>query len=180
MDQLSDARDVVRAARSIAVLTGAGVSAESGIPTFRSNGGYWQQHRFEDLATPDAFHRDPNFVWTWYEERRRGIAATKPNPGHYALVEMEKRSPAFTLITQNWMASTTSPDHAISSSSTAISGCSAASAAVAKKRCATNWRRSRRTAIAGACFVPESCGSESRCRKAQSKPLPTRCERVMS
>jgi NAD-dependent deacetylase len=84
-----------------AVLTGAGVSAESGIPTFRSNGGYWKQYRFEDLATPAAFARDPKFVWTWYEERRRTIAAARPNAGHLALAEMEKRAASFTLITQN-------------------------------------------------------------------------------
>jgi NAD-dependent deacetylase len=85
----------------IAVLTGAGVSAESGIPTFRSNGGYWRRHRFEDLATPEGFARDPKFVWTWYEERRRAIAAARPNAGHEALAEMEKRVASFTLITQN-------------------------------------------------------------------------------
>jgi NAD-dependent deacetylase len=92
---------LLKSAAKVAVLTGAGVSAESGIPTFRSNGGYWQQHRFEDLATPQAFAHDPKFVWTWYEERRRAIAQAKPNPGHYALVELEKRKPDFTLITQN-------------------------------------------------------------------------------
>ncbi len=85
----------------VAVLTGAGVSAESGIPTFRSNGGYWRRHRFEDLATPEAFARDPQFVWTWYEERRRAIAVARPNAGHKALAEMEKRVASFTLITQN-------------------------------------------------------------------------------
>jgi NAD-dependent deacetylase len=85
----------------IAVLTGAGVSAESGIPTFRSNGGYWQHHRFEDLATWQGFQRDPKFVWTWYEERRRAIATARPNAGHYALAEMERRVASFTLITQN-------------------------------------------------------------------------------
>ncbi len=83
------------------MLTGAGVSAESGIPTFRSSGGYWQQHRFEDLATPEGFARDPKFVWTWYEERRRAIAGARPNAGHEALAEMEKRMASFTLITQN-------------------------------------------------------------------------------
>lgn len=98
---VDDARDRVLAARSIAVLTGAGVSAESGIPTFRSNGGYWRKFRFEDLATPQAFARDPKFVWAWYEERRRAIAASQPNAGHEALVAMENRTPSFTLITQN-------------------------------------------------------------------------------
>jgi NAD-dependent deacetylase len=56
---------LLKPSSKVAVLTGAGVSAESGIPTFRSNGGYWQQHRFEDLATPQGFARDPKFVWTW-------------------------------------------------------------------------------------------------------------------
>jgi NAD-dependent deacetylase len=85
----------------VAVLTGAGVSAESGIPTFRSNGGFWNQYRLEDLATPQAFARDPKFVWNWYEERRRGIAKARPNAGHEALAEMERRVASFTLITQN-------------------------------------------------------------------------------
>ena len=98
---LEAARKLLKSAANVAVLTGAGVSAESGIPTFRSNGGFWQQYRFEDLATPQAFARDPKFVWTWYEERRRAIARTKPNPGHFALAELERQKPKFTLITQN-------------------------------------------------------------------------------
>jgi NAD-dependent deacetylase len=92
---------LLKSAAKVAVLTGAGVSAESGIPTFRGSGGYWQQHRFEDLATPQAFARDPAFVWRWYEERRRAIAQARPNAGHYALVELEKQKADFTLITQN-------------------------------------------------------------------------------
>jgi NAD-dependent deacetylase len=95
------ARAVLAGARAVAVLTGAGVSAESGIPTFRSNGGYWRTHRFEDLATPQGFARDPKFVWEWYEERRRAVAEAAPNAGHLALVELERRVAAFTLITQN-------------------------------------------------------------------------------
>lgn len=95
------ANQLLKSAGKVAVLTGAGVSAESGIPTFRSNGGYWKQYRFEDLATPEAFARDPKFVWTWYEERRRAIAKAQPNAGHYALAELEKQKPVFTLITQN-------------------------------------------------------------------------------
>ena len=100
---IDQARVAVRKAKRLSVLTGAGVSAESGIPTFRSNGGYWQTARFEDLATPQGFARDPKFVWQWYEERRRGIAAAQPNAGHFALAELEKRmgTAAFTLITQN-------------------------------------------------------------------------------
>jgi NAD-dependent deacetylase len=92
---------LLNSATNVAVLTGAGVSAESGLPTFRSNGGYWRTHRFEDLATPEGFARDPKFVWTWYEERRRAIAQAKPNPGHHALAALEKQKPFFTLITQN-------------------------------------------------------------------------------
>ena len=98
---LEAARDQLRTARSVSVLTGAGVSVESGIPTFRSNGGFWQNNRFEDLATPAGFARDPKFVWEWYEERRRGIAATQPNAAHFAIAELERRTPQFTLITQN-------------------------------------------------------------------------------
>src|SRR6185437_17091305 len=97
---LEEARAAVLGAKRIAVLTGAGVSAESGIPTFRSNGGFWRNNRFQDLATPEGFARDPKFVWQWYEERRRGIAATQPNAAHFAIAELERRTPQFTLITQ--------------------------------------------------------------------------------
>lgn len=94
-------REWLKQARSIAVLTGAGVSAESGVPTFRGNNGLWRQRRAEDLATPAAFERDPQLVWGWYNWRRSVLAGAKPNPGHYALAELEKRSSNFTLITQN-------------------------------------------------------------------------------
>ena len=95
------ARWLLKFAGSVAVLTGSGVSAESGIPTFRSDGGYWRKYSFQDLATPEAFARDPKLVWTWYEERRRGIATAKPNDGHHALRALEQSKPIFTLITQN-------------------------------------------------------------------------------
>jgi NAD-dependent deacetylase len=94
-------RKKLKQARSIAVLTGAGVSAESGIPTFRGPGGLWKQFRAEDLATPGAFARDPKLVWEWYDWRRGLIAAAQPNQGHIALAELESRTPNFTLITQN-------------------------------------------------------------------------------
>ena len=94
-------REWLRNASSIAVLTGAGVSAESGVPTFRGNNGLWRQYRAEDLATPGAFARDPKLVWEWYDWRRSLIAEAKPNPGHYALAEAETRARKFTLITQN-------------------------------------------------------------------------------
>ncbi len=85
----------------MAVLTGAGISAESGVATFRGPGGLWKQFRPEDLATPEAFARDPRLVWEWYDWRRSRLATLSPNPGHYALAELERRKPGFTLITQN-------------------------------------------------------------------------------
>lgn len=86
----------------IVVLTGAGVSAESGVPTFRdAQTGFWSQFDPQELATPQAFQRNPDLVWNWYEWRRELISRAKPNAGHYALVEMERRFPDFILITQN-------------------------------------------------------------------------------
>lgn len=88
--------------RRVVALTGAGISAESGIPTFRGADGFWKRYRPEDLATPEAFARDPRLVWEWYLFRRQLIAEAKPNAGHYALFELEKMLDGqFTLITQN-------------------------------------------------------------------------------
>ena len=94
-------REWLKEAKSVAVLTGAGVSAESGIPTFRGAQGLWKQFRAEELATPEAFARDPKLVWEWYDWRRSVIAQAQPNAGHRALAETEARVPQFTLITQN-------------------------------------------------------------------------------
>ncbi len=94
-------REWLTAAASVAVLTGAGISAESGIPTFRGPGGLWRTYRAEDLATPQAFARDPQLSWEWYDWRRANIATAQPNAGHLALAELERRVPGFTLITQN-------------------------------------------------------------------------------
>jgi NAD-dependent deacetylase len=85
----------------VAVLTGAGVSAESGVPTFRGEGGLWRSYRAEDLATPQAFRRDPVLVWEWYDWRRGLIGACQPNAAHDTLAEMERALPDLTLITQN-------------------------------------------------------------------------------
>lgn len=83
-------------------LTGAGVSQESGLRTFRdAQTGLWAQYRPEELASPEAFARDPKLIWDWYAWRREAVKAVRPNAGHYALVEMEGRVPQFTLITQN-------------------------------------------------------------------------------
>ncbi len=85
----------------MAVLTGAGISAESGIPTFRGAGGLWRKYRSENLATPEAFARDPELIWEWYDWRRSVIATAEPNAGHRALAELERRATHFTLVTQN-------------------------------------------------------------------------------
>jgi NAD-dependent deacetylase len=85
----------------VTVLTGAGVSAESGVPTFRGEGGLWRNFRPEHLATPEAFHRDPALVWEWYEWRRGLIDSCTSNRAHETLAEMETALPDFTLITQN-------------------------------------------------------------------------------
>lgn len=94
--------DRLAAARSVLVLTGAGMSAESGIPTFRdAQSGIWSRYRPEDLATPEAFESDPARVWNWYESRRRAIRAAQPHAGHRALVELESLVPELTIVTQN-------------------------------------------------------------------------------
>ncbi|MCS7043365.1 MAG: NAD-dependent deacylase [Bryobacteraceae bacterium] len=99
---IQTAREWLAGASRVAALTGAGISAESGIPTFRGPGGLWRNFRPEDLATPEAFHRDPNLVWEWYDWRRGLIAQARPNLGHYALAELEqKMGGRFMLITQN-------------------------------------------------------------------------------
>jgi NAD-dependent deacetylase len=94
--------ECLRAARSVAVLTGAGVSAESGVPTFRdAQTGLWAKFDPLELATPDAFRRNPRLVWDWYAWRRTLIATARPNAGHHALAAWEQHCPHFTLVTQN-------------------------------------------------------------------------------
>jgi NAD-dependent deacetylase len=89
-------------ATRVAALTGAGISAASGIPTFRGGeGSLWHDHRPEELATPEAFRRDPALVWRWYDWRRRRIAAAAPNAAHLALARLERSVAAVTVITQN-------------------------------------------------------------------------------
>jgi NAD-dependent deacetylase len=91
----------LRAAHRVVALTGAGVSAESGVPTFRGPEGLWRQFRPEDLATPEAFARDPKLVWEWYAWRRERVAACRPNAAHRALAALDRRAPEFLLATQN-------------------------------------------------------------------------------
>ena len=92
---------VIIKTKHICVLTGAGISADSGIATFRGADGLWARYRPEDLATPDAFGRDPDLVWKWYQYRREIVAKAKPNPGHAALARWETLAESFTLVTQN-------------------------------------------------------------------------------
>ncbi len=94
-------RHKLSTARSVTVLSGAGISADSGVPTFRGADGLWKQYRAEELATPDAFARDPRLVWEWYNWRRELIATKRPNPAHEAVASMEQRFEQFWLITQN-------------------------------------------------------------------------------
>jgi len=99
--RISEAAHWLSEARSVAVLTGAGISAESGLPTFRGPGGLWRNQKPEQLATPQAFARDPQTVWEWYDWRRQVHSDKEPNAGHRALVELERAKNEFLLITQN-------------------------------------------------------------------------------
>lgn len=99
IDTLADA---LRTSRTVTVLTGSGLSADSGVPTFRdAQNGLWAPVRPEELASPEAFERDPDTVWQWYRARRRQVAEVAPNPGHRALAELEQRLPDLRLVTQN-------------------------------------------------------------------------------
>jgi len=98
---LEELRERLARARKVFVLTGAGISAESGIPTFRGPEGYWKKHAPEELASPAGFARDPKLVWEWYNHRRRLIAACEPNAAHRAVAAIESRVARFLLCTQN-------------------------------------------------------------------------------
>lgn len=92
----------LKVAQHVAVLTGAGISAESGVPTFReAQTGLWARYDPQELATPQAFQRNPQLVWEWYAWRRELVNRAEPNPGHFALAELANLVPRFTLITQN-------------------------------------------------------------------------------
>jgi NAD-dependent deacetylase len=101
LSDLAQAREWLAQTDAVAILTGAGISAESGVPTFRGAEGLWKDFKPEELATPEAFARDPKLVWEWYDWRRGIIAKSAPNAAHKALVQLEIRKPRFTLITQN-------------------------------------------------------------------------------
>ncbi len=109
IDQTQAVRQALQKAASIVAMTGAGISAESGVPTFRGTGGLWRNYSPEKLATPEAFARDPRLVWEWYDWRRGIIDQAQPHAGHLALAELERKKSAddegrhghFTLVTQN-------------------------------------------------------------------------------
>ena len=101
MDDIELLRDLIGSARRIVAFTGAGISVESGIPTFRGPEGLWRKYRAEDLATAAAFARDPKLVWEWYDSRRQNMAKAQPNAGHAALARLEAHRPGFDLVTQN-------------------------------------------------------------------------------
>ncbi len=101
VDQIKTAAALLARARSLFVLTGAGISAESKIPTFRGKDGLWKNYSATELATPEAFAKDPQLVWDWYRWRQEIIRNASPNPGHYALVELEKKFDDFMILTQN-------------------------------------------------------------------------------
>ena len=103
--KIAEARRLVQGARTVAVLTGAGISAESGVPTYRGAGGLWSGFSAEDLASPEGFARRPDKVWQWHDERRLALKDIQPNPAHFALAQLQKqlagRGGWLTLATQN-------------------------------------------------------------------------------
>jgi len=98
---VNELKEIIANSKRITVLTGAGISAESGVPTFRGSGGIWRNYQVTDVATPQAFARDPELVWEFYNWRRDLISKVTFNPGHTALAKLEKHVNDFTLITQN-------------------------------------------------------------------------------
>ncbi|OYD16220.1 hypothetical protein CH330_03425 [candidate division WOR-3 bacterium JGI_Cruoil_03_51_56] len=98
---INQVREKLAKASNIMVITGAGISAESGIPTFRTGNGLWKKFNPAEYATPEAFRKDPEKVWKWYDKRRQEIAEAEPNPGHKALARLEKIGKRVFIITQN-------------------------------------------------------------------------------
>ena len=100
-EEISAAAAILRGAKRVVALTGAGVSAESGVPTFRGAGGLWEGYPVQEVATPQAFAANPARVWRFYEERRRNLTRVSPNPAHHVLARWQDRFERFTLVTQN-------------------------------------------------------------------------------
>jgi len=100
-ESVAEAAKILRSAQRVVAFTGAGVSAESGVPTFRGAGGLWEGHPVEELASPRGFYADPVKVWRFYEERRRNLANVKPNPAHRVLAGWQERFARYAVVTQN-------------------------------------------------------------------------------
>ncbi len=100
-DAVRRAAEILRSATRVVAFTGAGVSAESGVATFRGAGGLWEGHRIEEVASPQAFAADPVKVWRFYDQRRTNVAKVRPNPAHEVLAAWQDRFPTYTLVTQN-------------------------------------------------------------------------------
>ena len=100
-ETIAEAARVLAHSNNVVVFTGAGISSESGIPTFRGKDGLWENYRAEELATPYAFAQNPKKVWEWYDWRRQLIHKSEPNPAHKVIVEMESYFSKFCVITQN-------------------------------------------------------------------------------
>ncbi|MEM6370018.1 MAG: NAD-dependent deacylase [Myxococcota bacterium] len=99
--ELQELRALIQSRRPLTVLTGAGISAESGVPTFRDGNGLWRNHDPMEIATPEAFNRDPKLSWEFYQERRAKLVEVAPNLGHHAVAAFQARRPETALITQN-------------------------------------------------------------------------------
>lgn len=168
---LEQAADVLRRAQKVCVLTGAGVSAESGVPTFRASDGLWEGHHIEDVASPDGFERDPRLVWSFYNARRANVKTVQPNPGHHALVKLENRfGNRFALVTQN-----VDGLHRVAGTKNLLdstAACTGPAAPAVASSPTAGWSRCRscRTAGAGRCSARTSCGSTRPCRKTSGPP----------
>lgn len=100
-ESLTSFQEHLKNSKRVLALLGAGLSASSGLPTFRGAGGLWRTHDATELATPEAFKADPGLVWQFYSYRRHMALSVKPNPAHYALAELAKRMPGFQTLSQN-------------------------------------------------------------------------------
>ncbi len=146
--EVAAARTTLASALRVVVLTGAGVSAESGIPTFRGAGGLWKQLRPEELATPIAFGRDPRLVWEWYASRRGAVQECRPNAAHLALARWMLARPGVTLVSQNVddlheRRRKRSPRTRTRRTGPNRSGCTAPSSTTAAPAATTAWRAAR-------------------------------------
>ena len=101
IDSMQTFQEYLKSSSRVLALCGAGLSAASGLPTFRGAGGMWRTHEAMDLATPQAFNRDPGLVWQFYSYRRHMALQVKPNKAHFALAELSKKMPGFITLSQN-------------------------------------------------------------------------------